>query len=164
MEIGEIHFTGFEDNGVCWWCGGDLPKRRRRWCCDEHRDLYWDTYNWTYAMRACLKRENYTCQNCHRTQTELDSEIKNLQLTHNYYYASMFRYKYRLEVHHTIPLDGEDRAWHELNRPDNLITLCHNCHLLVHAAMRDTVKSSVLDPWELARAVGQGVMELEIRA
>lgn len=139
-----------------------MPKRRRRWCCDEHRDLYWGNYNWTYAMLDCLKRENYTCQNCHITQVELGIELRFKQLERGYVYASMMSYKYRLEVHHIIPLDGEDRSWHELNRPDNLITLCHNCHLLVHAAMRGTNKGEVLDPWELAKAVGQGVMELDL--
>lgn len=144
MEIGYTHFTGFEDSGVCWWCGGDLPKRKRRWCCEDHKDSYWETYNWRSASLACSRRNNNTCENCHKHES--------------YGYGKPL---VRLEAHHIIPIGGEDRSWHELNKPDNLLCLCHECHLEVHRVMSASKgKPEKMDDWEYAKIIGQGVFDL----
>jgi len=36
--------------------------------------------------------------------------------------------KLRFVAHHIEPLNGSFRLWNKLNRPDNLIWLCGNCH------------------------------------
>ncbi|MDP2364571.1 MAG: HNH endonuclease signature motif containing protein [Ignavibacteria bacterium] len=33
-----------------------------------------------------------------------------------------------LEVHHIIPIGGEQRYWNRKNVPENLICLCYKCH------------------------------------
>lgn len=143
---GEIHFTGFEDSGVCWYCGGELPKRRRRWCCDACRDVYYETWNWHFSSIACVERSDHCCANCHRKE---NYKWKQEQVS--------------LEVHHIIPMVGQDRSWHELNRPDNLICLCHDCHMEVHRAMRELKeKPTQMDEWDYAKQTGQMVMELKV--
>lgn len=54
-----------------------------------------------------LRRDRYTCQHCRATKTDL-------------------------RVHHIVPKEegGTDD-------PDNLITLCHQCHCAVHKSRRD---------------------------
>lgn len=37
-----------------------------------------------------------------------------------------------LEVHHIDPLNGEDRNHNVKNRPENLVVLCHDCHVKRH--------------------------------
>lgn len=117
-SIGEIHFTGFEDNGVCWYCGNELPQRRRKWCSDKCRDIYWQTWNWHFASLACRKRAKNCCENCHKREG-----ISSL------------------EIHHIIPLNGQDRNWNKLNEPDNLLCLCHDCHMQVHRATQKENKN-----------------------
>lgn len=119
MQIGEVHFTGNEDAGVCWYCGSDLPPRRRRWCSDTCEQTYWETWHWNSASLACARRDNDICQNCHRRKNHRWGEEQ-----------------VSLEVHHLIPMNGEERSWSRLNEPSNLVTLCHECHLLAHAEMR----------------------------
>ena len=132
MRIGEIHFTGNEESGQCWFCGGDLPKRRRRWCCDQHKDEYWNNYNYAAASKECWKRSEHTCENCHKPQIELTREFGWESINS------------RMEIHHIIPLEGDIREWNVLNRQDNLIALCHQCHLKAHAAIREPKKAGQL--------------------
>lgn len=67
--------------------------------------------NWRNQRRAARKRDNYTCQRCGITEERL------------------FR---QLDVHHIIPFRtfGIER-YREANRLDNLISLCHLCHLTI---------------------------------
>lgn len=150
MRIGEIHFTGFEDTGVCWYCGADLPKRKRRWCSDACRDKYWETWNWRFASSACLSRNNGACQNCGLTVDELAQQYRQR------FQAKFADYRLcSLEVHHIVPIDGEDRTWHKLNEPANLLCLCHACHMEVHRVMNKLNKPPPLDNFEVAVARGQ---------
>ena len=62
--------------------------------------------NWEYASKKTLERDNFTCQKCGS--------------------------KLNVEVHHK---DGTGRSQSRQrkemnNNPDNLITLCHRCHIL----------------------------------
>ncbi len=110
MSIGDIHFTGNEEGGGCWYCGGDLPKRRRRWCCDDHMYQYWENYNWTMAAAACLRETKHTCANCHRAHKDIFDAI----LAEHGWGSSFV--DAQIEIHHIIPMGGEDRQWHVLNR------------------------------------------------
>jgi len=146
LEIGYIHFTGFEESGVCWYCGSELKGRQRRWCSEVCRDAYWGTWNWLFASKACAQRNNHTCENCHRKESHKYGEEQ-----------------VSLEIHHIIPIGGEDRSWHKLNERENLLCLCHECHKEIHKIMRPPKMGyKPPDSWEEARKAGQEVMELKV--
>jgi len=137
--------TGFEGTGRCFWCGKDISGRRR--FCKKGSGCwtrYQEHFNWGYAKSQCLKRYDYRCANC---------GVEGIGL---YMGENMTN----LRAHHIIPLNGEDRAVSVYNIFWNLICLCHKCHLLIHAVMRDQAISKVLDNFILAEARGQGVFEL----
>ena len=156
MRIGEIHFTGNEESGACWLCGGVLPKRRRRWCCDEHMTQYWGTYNYSYASGVCMRRTENTCENCHKSHSALFKEIR--ERTEPGYCSSYT--DAQIEVHHIIPLEGEPREWNVLNRQDNLTALCHQCHLQAHASMRQPTPKKVRDKQEVVKVKKYGQLDL----
>jgi 5-methylcytosine-specific restriction endonuclease McrA len=74
--------------------------------------------SWGKARREARNRDNYTCQDCGITESELDR---------------------RLEVHHIIPFSrfGMDRH-REANVLPNLVSLCLRCHRK-RDAVRDTL-------------------------
>jgi len=132
--------TGHCDEYVCSWCGGDLKGRQRRYCCTEHREEYYRHFDWASASSWAMRRADDRCENCHRRGRDLP--VIGHYMTRN------------LQVHHIVPLKGESRQFTAFNLPWNLIVLCQECHVKVHAAMR-----SVPQPiWEQAAARGQGVM------
>jgi len=61
-----------------------------------------------HLRQLVLERDNYTCQKCGKTQKELNTG---------------------LHCHHIIPHVNSPL---ETNDPDNCITLCKDCHKLVH--------------------------------
>ena len=128
--------TGYELTGRCWWCGGELTGRQRKYCRSRHRDeeghwhVYYKHFCWPYARDWCIERQGGHCANC-----GLDCEFG------------------LLEVHHIIPLEGSNRLWTPFNLPWNLVGLCHDCHLLAHAAMRPERLDP--DPWARRILTGQ---------
>jgi 5-methylcytosine-specific restriction endonuclease McrA len=67
--------------------------------------------NWKEQRRQARKRDNYTCRRCGVVEAELGRE---------------------LDVHHIRPFREFGKARYlEANDLDNLITLCHLCHLAV---------------------------------
>ena len=120
--------TGFENQGVCAMCGGKLGKRRRVYCCDTCSDLYNDLFRWSAAKWDAIDRANHKCQRCGVTEL-------GYWETHRHG-LSPWEPSLSLEVHHAIPLNGEDRTWHPLNGPWNLMVLCHDCHVLLHTPSR----------------------------
>ena len=136
--------TGFEGTGRCFWCGKDI-EGRRRFC---KRSGCWTRYQehfaWGYTKAECLKRYGYRCANC---GVEGIGLYRGDDMTN-------------LRAHHIIPLNGEDRAVSAFNIPWNLICLCHNCHLLLHAVLREQSTSKAIDIFTLAETRGQGVFEL----
>lgn len=128
--------TGHEEPGRCFWCGTEVRKSRR-YCCKEHSDLYWKHFGWGFAAPWCLERYNQTCADCGE--------------------------KGGLVAHHIKPLNGAQRTWNILNRPENLVALCHKCHQRRH---HPPVPSKVLDipAWQdnldKARQRGQLVMDV----
>ncbi len=106
------NLTGCESVGSCFWCG---RKNRSRYCCESHRLQYLRTYNWSSANRWCWERYASQCGMCFKKY-----EIWKVERS---------RYDYRTyEVHHMKPMAGGFRTWSILNRPENLILLCPDCH------------------------------------
>lgn len=98
-----IILTGYEGAGKCYWCGGELPGKRRCYCCGECERNYYEAFCWIDASRKALVRENHTCQDC-----GLRDRL--------------------VGVHHIVPLRGGYRLWNVLNRQENLEVLCLKCH------------------------------------
>lgn len=64
--------------------------------------------NWVQQRRLVRERDDYTCQNCGKTEEELGKQ---------------------LDVHHIIPFRTFGIArYEEANKLDNLISLCPHCH------------------------------------
>jgi len=113
---------------TCEVCGKEITdKRRSHFCYKECSSKYWeDVYNrerntngvrphyfWARIVFEINERDNRTCQKCGYYKEVMDSEGN--------------KYRVPLEVHHIIPL-----AIGGSNLPDNLITLCHECHAKAH--------------------------------
>ena len=134
--------TGFEGTGRCFWCGEEIEGRRRY--CRGRKGCwtkYQEHYSWGYAKYECLKRSGYKCANCGRKGI-------NLQ---------MGEAMTNLRAHHIIPLNGGERAVSVYNIFWNLICLCHDCHMELHAIMRPPKldKELAFDSWEEAVKAGQ---------
>ena len=112
--------TGYENHGICSMCGGQLPKRRRTYCCDECADLYCSLFCWPQASGNAIDKANHKCQVC-------GVSSDGTRAIHGNWYEKM-----GLRVHHIIPVNGEPRTWHPLNIPGNLLVLSHECHVLLH--------------------------------
>ena len=118
--------TGYENQGICAMCGGPLPSGRRTYCSTECYELYYDLFFWAQAAQNAMYRAHHKCQVCGITARGL-SRIELATWGHH------FLEIYRLEVHHIIPLNGQDRTWHALNIPGNLLVVCHECHVILHS-------------------------------
>jgi 5-methylcytosine-specific restriction endonuclease McrA len=112
-----FNLSGNEANGHCFWCGAET---KRRYCSKQHAYLYLTYYRWSEACGNVHRRiydpvrKACVCEKCGNGE--------------NTGYSS-------IEIHHIIPLNGEDRNWNVLNIPDNLIGLCKACHIEIHKAM-----------------------------
>jgi len=118
--------TGLEEKGRCFWCGINVT-HGRRYCSQEHHDLYHEHFCWPAASSACLKRQGRRCGDCGKEA--------------------------KLLVHHKQPLDGSLRLWNILNRPENLIGLCASCHGKRHAELNGHVERE--DRYQAAIKAGQ---------
>lgn len=156
-SFGTYHIiTGFEGTGGCFWCGGELSGRRKRYCksgphyYNVEEEVHWRQYHqhfaWSYARTWCLRRYDHHCANCGIEPRHWDRETYGLVGC-------------ELEVHHIIPLEGGDRGWSVYNVPWNLICFCHDCHQLIHAVMRELNRPAPPDLFNLAVAQGQAVFE-----
>jgi 5-methylcytosine-specific restriction endonuclease McrA len=96
---------------TCLWCGGKLPKRRRKYCCDDCAHLYFINKIaplwWSNAREVALERAGNKCEECGGTE--------------------------KLEVHH-IELLSPGESYHNSpkNKQDNLKVLCRQCHEKAH--------------------------------
>lgn len=113
--------TGFENQGICAMCGGKLGKRRRVYCSDICKEAYEHLFFWATAKEDALVRAKHKCQKCGRGYLEVPPVG-----------VGSWAERSGIDVHHIIPLNGEDRAWHRLNVPSNLLVVCHDCHVLLH--------------------------------
>ena len=128
--------TGYENQGICAMCGGELPKRRRVYCSDKCAELYNHLFFWQTASSDAFKRADKRCQRCGRSYLDVPLVAEGSWMERS-----------GIEVHHIIPLNGADRTWHRLNMPYNLKVLCHDCHIYEHKKIA-------------ARRCSQEVMEL----
>ena len=117
-------------DGHCEWCGKELPKRCSSLCSKECRRLFGMAETWNarggYAKHI-LRRDNFTCQDC--------GEFHAMKNSHGIYIPTSDG---ELEIHHIKPVaeGGGDE-------PENLITLCHSCHLKRHEQMRSQADKKV---------------------
>ena len=107
-------------DGYCKWCGKKIEnKRRKEFCCDECSKQFglctvWNRGRDPYSLRI-LYRDNFTCQDCGEFLA-----FKNK-------YEIYVPIDAKLEVHHIKPVcEGGDDS------PENLISLCHDCHMKRH--------------------------------
>jgi 5-methylcytosine-specific restriction endonuclease McrA len=113
------NMTGHEKVGDCYWCGSQAKKTKQyflRYCCKEHRLLYLTNFKWEFAVQNVFKRikidDKYSCEKCNKVFS-----------------------KYKIEVHHIVPLKGALRFMNTKNRPENLLGLCDTCHVETHKAL-----------------------------
>lgn len=77
---------------------------------------FYNSHYWNKKRESILKRDHYQCQRC-LGNLKTDEPIKRIRLT---------KAKY---VHHIIELKEDfEKALDD----DNLISLCFNCHEIVH--------------------------------
>lgn len=124
----------YENENQCPWCGGEVNNKRRRFCSDDCRNEYahytvWSRGRDAYSLRI-LYRDNFTCQDC--------GEFHAFYNQHGMYIPIDDG---QLEVHHIVPVSegGGDE-------PENLVTLCKNCHLERHRALRIMAKEIIKCP------------------
>jgi len=111
--------TGHEAPKRCFYCGCEIRQKNRRYCSPEHREAYWTEYSlteyWPHVSQVCILRAtNGVERYCERCGEKTDPG----------------------EVHHKQPLLGDRQTWHPLHRIENLIFVCHKCHLELHAEDR----------------------------
>jgi 5-methylcytosine-specific restriction endonuclease McrA len=95
--------------GACWvkGCEAPLPKRARRWCSADHRQLWGRNHIWSKVRRAALRRGGGRCSMCRA-----------------------FRFDEYMEVDHIEPLgDGSHATSQCRHHLDNVRTLCRPCHV-----------------------------------
>jgi len=142
--------TGYEGTGRCFWCGSELNGKTKRYC-RGHMQEYYRHFYWPYASNWAIKRADRKCQNC-------GVKIKSIP----YGYSG---HRVNLEVHHIIPLNGDRRDFSAFNLPWNLIVLCHDCHMELHAVMRPPKEPGKgFDSWDDAIKAGQAIMKLEFES
>lgn len=117
----------FVDEEKCEWCGQPITnKRRTSCCCEECSRKFLDAISPVrYANVGSvggyrghiLRRDRFTCQICgelHVMYSEFDLPLPTTDG--------------QLDVHHKVRVcDGGDDS------PDNLITLCRECHKKLHS-------------------------------
>lgn len=100
------------DGRGCLWCGGPLPKGRRKYCSDQHGYEYFihhiEPLWWPNACRVALGRAGHKCE-----VIGCDGRP--------------------LEVHHIIPLRPGEPRWNSpKNAQINLMVLCRAHHEAEH--------------------------------
>ena len=96
---------------TCLYCGGALPKHRRKYCSTRcsirYSQEYLEPFWWNNARAVALQRANHRCEEC-------GSETG-------------------IEVHHVTPLGPrEPRHMSPKNTQSNLIVLCRDHHEQAH--------------------------------
>ena len=116
----------YVDDNHCQWCGKIITEKRRKSFCSKGCSIKFNVatspvYYANHGSRGgyanhILRRDNYTCQNCGEFHGSINEYGIKLPTTDG-----------QLEIHHKqqVQCGGNDS-------PDNLITLCKNCHLAAH--------------------------------
>ncbi len=138
--------NGLATGEGCFWCGGPLSKRQRKYCSAYHRDEYYTAFMWGMARDECLRRSiRYVHLSWYPDAWQPAGEkrwtnwpgareavIKYgggwIELRQCAGCLKLFLGGGRFEVHHKEPMNGEDRSWSAKNRQSNLEAVCHDCH------------------------------------
>lgn len=111
----------YVEDGFCLWCGKQIASNRRKsYCSDECRINFQNMTVWHRGRGAygtqILYRDNFTCQEC----GEFHADFNHLGV-----YTPVS--DGQLDIHHIVPVSqgGGDE-------PNNLITLCRECHKKRH--------------------------------
>jgi 5-methylcytosine-specific restriction endonuclease McrA len=128
--------TGYEGTGRCFWCGGVLKGKLKRYC-RGHMTEYYNHFDRGYASLEARKRAGRKCENCGKPE-------------------DIYARRTNLEVHHIVPLKGETRYFSAFNLPWNLIILCHDCHTNLHRIMNHKDPKPLPDIFQEAERLGQG--------
>lgn len=115
---------------ICGGCGNKFKEndtafyRKKRWC---------GSVKCKNVIDAKVKNANYKAQMKKRKKGKyrkgVDIELKNLILQRDNRRCAMCSIgsPAKLQVHHIVPIANSGTDEH-----NNLLTLCNNCHLLVH--------------------------------
>ncbi len=118
----------FADVGQCEWCGQALSGKQTSFCTDKCRRMFTNLTVWKsrggYAQHI-LRRDGFACQDC--------GDFHALENRHGIYVPSSDG---ELDIHHILPISegGTDC-------PENLVTLCKECHRTRHRALWATETS-----------------------
>lgn len=111
-------------DGICQWCGKPIKgARRKSFCSKECSDRFHKIVTWQRGRNAysnqIVWRDKLICQDC--------GGFLAFKNEHGVYIP----WDVGAEVHHIIPVSmgGDDN-------PNNLITLCHECHLKRHERLK----------------------------
>lgn len=110
----------YYQEGQCPWCGRTVKSEERLYCSDACRREFENTTVWhrnrdPYSLRI-LYRDNFTCQDCGTFHAVVNENGMAVPADDG-----------RLEVHHIkFVSDGGG------DEPENLVTLCHDCHVKRH--------------------------------
>lgn len=121
----------YVEDGHCQWCGKLITVKRRKSFCSKECSHAFNiaTSPVYYANQGSrggyanhiLRRDNYTCQKCGKFHGLINKHGIKLPTTDG-----------KLEIHHKqqVQYGGDDS-------PDNLTTLCKECHKDVHKERYD---------------------------
>lgn len=142
------------EKGRCNWCDKELTGRQQRWCSSLCSDAYGRNHWWGYASKAAKERDGWRCTRCGHAPTEFDEakptigpapELRPFAGDLDAWRRAMFEWRLplkewedrkqahrrrtQLEVHHIAAAEGAHNRPSCLHHLDNLVTLCHPCHL-----------------------------------
>lgn len=133
--------------GACRWCGCCIvglkgpnkgkPLFNRHWhskCAEQYRMIFWPNH----ARWKLLEKRGRVCEDC--------GAVIGFHARYDGPWRNRVKVVDTAELHHVVPLIDYNHdpanpyaAWRE----NNLVLLCHDCHLARHAALRQRVKSQV---------------------
>lgn len=140
---------GKKSGRICRWCGVRLPQGRSAWCSDECNHKYLLQINWGELKKHVYLRDKGCCVDCgievdytynlnyvlHREMYEPEDRNRKPDFLNNYNPRKKI-VRPMSEAHHIHPLDSGGEMWDQ----NNIVTLCHACHLKRHAELRKGVQ------------------------
>jgi len=99
------------------------------------------------SIKKSLKKkydENYYPRNPYIAQAALQQANFKCELNENHStFISRFSDKNFTEAHHLIPLSFHEEFNYDLDVPANIVSLCPNCHRLIHYGCQDDVLNAL---------------------
>lgn len=132
---------GDNDLRLCAWCGTPLDsKRKKRWCSADHGRAWADNHMWTMARGVALKRDGscIVCGISPYAGRVLTAAVERPWLVEPRTTDVRDWRATALEVNHIVPRRGAGYGNGCHHHQDNLETLCHDHHLVVTRAQRQT--------------------------